>query len=78
MIVPTAINFLLQAIAIDSGSSITRIIRLASAYWAKESYSEGKKWCLMVYNKKDQDASAAQALDRKDVFPLFRNTIPLN
>ena len=49
----TAINFLLQAIAIDSGFYYA-IIRLASAYWAKESYSEGKKWCLMVYNKKDQ------------------------
>ena len=49
----TAVNFFLRAIAIDSCFDYA-IIRLASAYWALESFREGKKWCLKAYNKKDQ------------------------
>ena len=50
---PTAINFFLRAIEIDSCFDYA-IIRLASAYWAQQSYREREKWCLRVYNKKDQ------------------------
>jgi AraC-like DNA-binding protein/tetratricopeptide (TPR) repeat protein len=48
-----AIEFFLQAVAIDSSFDYATI-RLASAYWAKGLYKEGKKWCLKVYERKDQ------------------------
>lgn len=49
----TAIEYLKKAIAIDSNFHYASI-RLAQAYYALESYREGKKLCLQVYKKKDQ------------------------
>jgi tetratricopeptide (TPR) repeat protein len=50
---PTAVKYLLQAIAIDSNFNIAAL-RLSSAYYNQKLYEEGKKWCLRVYEKKDQ------------------------
>ena len=49
----TAIKMFSQAVAIDS-SFIAAAIFLSVRYFYEGTYSEAKRWCLKVYNKRDQ------------------------
>ncbi len=49
----TAINWLSQAISVDS-NFIHAIIQLSLAYGNQSSFDEAKKWCLKAYEKRDQ------------------------
>jgi len=48
-----AANFYLQAIAIDSNFTFATLM-LSYAYLNQEMYDQAKKWCLKVYERKDQ------------------------
>jgi tetratricopeptide (TPR) repeat protein/TolB-like protein len=50
---PTAIELYSKALAIDS-SYLYPAIMISYSYWNQHLYDEGKKWCLKVYDKKDQ------------------------
>jgi tetratricopeptide (TPR) repeat protein len=50
---PTAVNMYSQAIAIDSNFT-SATIRLSFAYGNQNLYDQAKKWCLKVYEKRDQ------------------------
>ncbi len=49
----TAIKMFSQAVAIDS-NFIAAAIFLSARYFYQGMYSEAKRWCLKVYNKRDQ------------------------
>jgi tetratricopeptide (TPR) repeat protein len=49
----TAVNMYSQAIAIDSNFT-SATIRLSFAYGNQNLYDQAKKWCLKVYEKRDQ------------------------
>lgn len=50
---PTAVNMYSQAIAIDSNFT-SATIRLSFAYGNQDLYDQAKKWCLKVYEKRDE------------------------
>ena len=50
---PTAIDMYMKAIAIDS-SYLWPAIMISYAYLNLGSYEQGKKWCQMIYEKRDQ------------------------
>ncbi len=50
---PTAMKLFSQAIALDSNFYYAAI-RLLEVYWDWGFFEEGKKWCLRIYEKKDQ------------------------
>ncbi|MBE0676566.1 MAG: tetratricopeptide repeat protein, partial [Bacteroidales bacterium] len=50
---PTAINLYSQAIAIDSNYMYPAIM-ISYSYWNQSLYETGKKWCQMVYERKDR------------------------
>ena len=56
----TAIKMFSQAVAIDS-NFIAATIFLSGRYFYQGMYSEAKKWCLKVYNKRD-DAKQYQIM----------------
>jgi tetratricopeptide (TPR) repeat protein len=49
----TAINWLSQAIAVDS-NFIHAIVQLSLAYGNVNLYDQAKKWCIKAYEKRDQ------------------------
>jgi tetratricopeptide (TPR) repeat protein len=48
-----AINMYMQAYAIDS-TYLYPAIQTSYSYWNQYLYEEGKKWCMKVYEKRDQ------------------------
>jgi TolB-like protein/Tfp pilus assembly protein PilF len=50
---PTARNWLLKAIAIDSNFTLATM-QIAFAYGNQQIYDQARKWCLKYYRKEDQ------------------------
>ena len=69
---PSACNWLLKAISIDS-NFFDAITTISLAYGNEESYDDAKKWCLKAYKKRDQ-MSMQQQLNVNRVYAEYFET----